>query len=390
VVEGQPLPTFGDAVLYTDFPGNIGVAAFDPASSMRLWATWTSADGVESAPAGGTNGVEAQTGLLEDVHISDLSVTKLLAGQLSLGQYVQSADYVANTSGFRLQTLPGGDAFLEINGGAYIGGLVVGPTYIMSANYVLDVAGFRFNVDGTGQIGGFKVGIDFIQSVNYLAGSAGWRFDKNGNAFLNNISVRGQFNAGAMTGYAWPAAGSYGAHLSASGLLIGNANNGTYFQVDSVGNVFAPGFSVVGGSATFSGNLSAANGTFAGSLTAQVVNTENIVGMAISATYSSSGADSASVVASAPAGSTSLVILVYPGWSEEPGGPSYNSASLNINGSYVGASWNYGAGSAAFFPGAFVYTIQNPSGSYTITATSSGFGSIVTADVSVSVIVTKR
>jgi hypothetical protein len=102
---------------------------------LRLWATWTSVDGVESQPAGGTNGIAAATGLLEDQHIANLAVGKLLAGSLSVGQYIQSADYVAGVSGWRIQTLAGGGAFMEINGGAKIGGvsLFVNGTNVKTA-----------------------------------------------------------------------------------------------------------------------------------------------------------------------------------------------------------------------------------------------------------------
>jgi hypothetical protein len=194
-----PLPTFADAVLYTDFPGFIGAAPFDPASNLRLWATWTSADGVESEPAGGTNGIAAATGLLEDVHIANLSVAKLLAGAISVGEYIESGDYVANTSGFRLATLGGGNAFLEINGGAFIGGLVVGATYIQSSNYVLNSQGFRWASNGTGQIGGLQVTTTGVQSSNYVAGVSGFRWDFSGAMTATGMNLYGgTLNAGTV------------------------------------------------------------------------------------------------------------------------------------------------------------------------------------------------
>ena len=58
------------------------------------------------------------------------------------------------------------------------------------------------------------------------------------------------------------AAGGTGFHLSGSGLLLGNANDNRYFRVDYNGDVYAPNFSIVAGSATFSGVLqTAASGT---------------------------------------------------------------------------------------------------------------------------------
>lgn len=75
------------------------------------------------------------------------------------------------------------------------------------------------------------------------------------------------------TGYQWPSDVGLGNnvggfHLSSAGLLIGNLGGGKYFQVTEAGNVYAPNFSIVNGTATFSGNLSAAGGTFSGSLSA--------------------------------------------------------------------------------------------------------------------------
>ena len=87
--------------------------------------------------------------------------------------------------------------------------------------------------------------------------------------------------------YAWPTNGGNGFHLSASGLLLGNVNAGTYFQLDANGNLYAPQFSVVNGSATFSGNISAASGTFSGTLTAQqIITTGNLQNNSVTASVS--------------------------------------------------------------------------------------------------------
>lgn len=105
-----------------------------------------------------------------------------------------------------------------------------------------------------------------IYSVSYAAGSAGWALYQNGYADLNNVQVRGQINGGAYTGYAWPTAGNYGFHLGPNGLLLGNANNNKYVQITSDGQFYAPGLTILNGSATFSGVLSAAGGSFAGAI----------------------------------------------------------------------------------------------------------------------------
>lgn len=70
----------------------------------------------------------------------------------------------------------------------------------------------------------------------------------------------GQINFGSFNGYAWPAAGLSGAHMSPSGILLGNANalpgqTPQYFQLTQTGVLYAPGLVIANGNATFSGNL---------------------------------------------------------------------------------------------------------------------------------------
>jgi hypothetical protein len=93
--------------------------------------------------------------------------------------------------------------------------------------------------------------------------------------------------------YAWPVNGGNGYHLSAAGLLLGNANLGKYFQLDAAGNVFAPQFSIVNGTAIFSGALGAASGTFAGALSAA---TGTFAGALSGATGTFSGSMTAAAV----------------------------------------------------------------------------------------------
>ena len=66
VNQGDPLPTFSDAVELHQFSGVIGAVPSNPATTWRLWIKWESKAGVLSvSPAGGTNGLEVRTG--EDV-----------------------------------------------------------------------------------------------------------------------------------------------------------------------------------------------------------------------------------------------------------------------------------------------------------------------------------
>ena len=94
-----------------------------------------------------------------------------------------------------------------------------------------------------------------LRSSNYVANSTGWKLFNNGNTDFNNVALRGQITAGSMNSYNW--ASGWGMYLGPSGFLIGDYNANKYFAVDSAGNVYAPGFSITNGSATFNGNVSA-------------------------------------------------------------------------------------------------------------------------------------
>lgn len=79
------LPTFGDAVRVYAATGALTLAALPSDLSIRwhVWAKWQTADGVESSsPAGGTNGVVAQTGKIGNADLGPLIVE---AGNLADG-----------------------------------------------------------------------------------------------------------------------------------------------------------------------------------------------------------------------------------------------------------------------------------------------------------------
>ncbi|PIG29411.1 hypothetical protein CLU93_3719 [Janthinobacterium sp. 35] len=82
--------------------------------------------------------------------------------------------------------------------------------------------------------------------------------------------------------YAWPmgAGGGKGFHLSEKGILFGDYNGGVpgaqYFSAGANGQIDAPGLSIKDGNAIFSGRLSAASGSFSGTLTGRNVTAENL------------------------------------------------------------------------------------------------------------------
>ena len=93
---------------------------------------------------------------------------------------------------------------------------------------------------------------DTIQSNSYSS-TAGWQINKTGTATFNQVALRGAINGGSFTSFAWPATGG-GFHLGPDGLLLGNATagqGGKYFQINSTGDIYAPGFTIVNGVGTF-------------------------------------------------------------------------------------------------------------------------------------------
>lgn len=115
-----------------------------------------------------------------------------------------------------------------------------------------------------------------LYSTNWggYQGNTGWMLERGGNLIANSGTFRGdvkggQFMTGAYTGYAWPAGGMGlgGSYLGPSGLLLGNAYDGKYFQVTSSGNMYAPGMKAENGVLTID--------------QANVINTVNIAGNAV-------------------------------------------------------------------------------------------------------------
>lgn len=333
----NPSPTFSDAVEVGQFEGTVWAMASDPAVTWRLWAKWESRDNeLSSSPAGGTNGVVATTAqdparlvaaltgpgkpfsvvtvpytledgtpvpagtytsqafmgsfvaqrgqiallAVDDARIANLSVAKLTAGSVSVGEYAQSTGYVAGSAGWRIN----GDGTAEFSGvvvrgtifasqGA-IGGWTIGSNYLQSTTYALGTSGTRLNSDGTGQIGGVTVMSDALQSTNFVAGSAGWRLRGDGAVEANSGTFRGdvkggRFMVGDYQGYAWPASGG-GAYLGSEGLLMGRWQAGTnspHVQITSAGNFYTNGFRVENGVMTID--------------QANVVNTLNIANQAV-------------------------------------------------------------------------------------------------------------
>lgn len=92
---------------------------------------------------------------IDNIKIANVSADKLTAGTIAVGHYIQSTNYVAGQSGWKINGIGNvefnnavfrGQAFI---GDGSVGGILITPTYIQSSNYNGGGAGFRLGADGT-------------------------------------------------------------------------------------------------------------------------------------------------------------------------------------------------------------------------------------------------
>lgn len=179
-------------------------------------------------------------------------------GRVLPTQIVEVIPFVVQTTDTTINDIP-------VPAGVYMDAAFIKNATITSAkigDLAVDTAKIANSAITTAKIGDAQIDsakiANTIQSTNYSS-TAGWQINKAGTATFNEVQLRGAVNGGAFTGYAWPAAGggNIGFHLGPSGLLLGNYNNGRYFQVGSDGNIYAPNFNIIDGAATFSGTVTA-------------------------------------------------------------------------------------------------------------------------------------
>lgn len=205
---------------------------------------------------------------VDDAKIVNLSVAKLLAGSLAVGQYIQSSNYASGDTGFHINA-NGNAEFnaVTVRGSVYatagvIGGNEIDSSGIESPNYNGTSAGWRINSDGSAV---FNSGT-FRGALGAATGTFAGELSAATGTFAGNV-IGGQFMTGDYTGYAWPPAGGTGSYIGPAGLLLGNYNDGKYFNVTAQGDIYAPGFQVVNGVMTVT--------------QANVIETLNIAGNAV-------------------------------------------------------------------------------------------------------------
>lgn len=257
---GDPLPTFADAVELASFPGITYAYPSNPATRWRMWIKWRTKDGVLSVdPAGGINGLEVVTG--QDVEKMVTAMTgpnlpfKIVTSPITLpdGSIVPVGTYTSDAYIHNGEIVNAKIANLAVDNAKIAsmsvdklsaGSLNIGA-YIQSSNYVAGSQGFRINGAGFAEFSGAT----FRGTIFASAGTF------SGDISASTGNFRGQITGGGFSGYAWPPSGQSGFYLGPSGLLLGNGNDGRYFQVEASGNVYSPQFSIVNGNATFQGTI---------------------------------------------------------------------------------------------------------------------------------------
>src|SRR5690606_6345537 len=121
---------------------------------------------------------------VDDAKIANMSVTKLTAGKLSVGAYIESTNYASGDTGFIIH----GNGNAEFNnatvrGGVYstfgvIGGVTIRNNGLTSSNY-------NGTVSGNGNVSG--------------SGTAGWAILSNGSVVFNSGTFRGALDAATGT-----------------------------------------------------------------------------------------------------------------------------------------------------------------------------------------------
>lgn len=178
-LSGDPLPTFASAVELGQFQGDVFSYATGPGKIWHLWLIWRSKDGVDSAPAGGTNGVSVTTGKIGNADVSDLAIE---ASKLAEGAIDLTSNKVKASSSFGALAVGYTVTQYLVSTSGVMGNLVVDNAQISG------LSAAKLTV-GDGTIGGN------LKSTNYVEGSDGWIIRPNGTAEFGFAHIRGALQA---------------------------------------------------------------------------------------------------------------------------------------------------------------------------------------------------
>lgn len=280
-----------------------------------------------------------QTALIKDATITSAKIQDLVADKITTGNLTAAVGVTTgritggvNTS-FTIGSVNFGTGFYLGNDAGVYKLFVGSPDQNMLWN------GSALSVKGTvdalaGSIGGVLIANQGLQSTNYVAGSAGWRITANGTFEASSGTFRGSLSGATITG----ATGTFSGALSAASGTIGGLQIASTYIQSSNYVAGSTGYRLNSNGTAEFGDITARGDITANSLTANVVNTSNIVGAAVTTSSSASSTTATvSVTISVPASTSLVLITAYSGDEQNIGtakDPSYLAplGTISING----------------------------------------------------------
>lgn len=199
------------------------------------------------------------TAIIGNALIQSVSASKILAGSLGVGEWIQSSAFTPGGTGFRID----GQGGVEIRNS--------GATRVFSLNAsgaqpVLKVGtALELLANGNGTIGGITIDGSGIKSSNYVAGVSGFKFDAAGTAQLPATAVLGPLSTTNLIGAAARTTGTVNALTVASGAVSTDFSTATELTLDAltsgssanVEGVFSGNFNI-----TCASSFTGSGGTF--------------------------------------------------------------------------------------------------------------------------------
>jgi hypothetical protein len=305
--------------------GTSGVSAINP---FTVITTSTVVNGQTVPPGVYITNASIANGTITTAKIGTAAITQALIAAAAIGNAqigmaaISSANIQSAAVGLAQINTASIGSLSAIN--AALGAISSGNITLDSSSYIRGGqtayntgTGFFLGYDTTGGSSAYKLSIGNGTSGLLWNGSAlsvigSGTFTGTINATTGVVT---QLTGGAITSYAWPAAGSGGFYIGINGLLLGNYNGGgRYLQYYNDGD---------SSYITTNATLSAADGTFSGTLTAAAVNAVNTINIAGNAVTIAASAHGGTGTISSATGITSVGFTT-------TGGPVY----LNFTGSF--------------------------------------------------------
>ena len=186
---------------------------------------------------------------ITNLMVASVAATKITAGSISTGEYIQSTGYIAGSTGWKILG----------NGNAEFSGVVVRGTIYASA----------------GLIGGITIGAHDIRSSNYVPGTSGFRINDDGSVEIHDLTLAGTAG-GINVGTSGYIRGGQTAYNTGTGFWLGYDSSVYKFSIGDGTH----GLTWDGSTLTIKGTLNGADGTFSGTLTADAVNAVNTINLA--------------------------------------------------------------------------------------------------------------